>query len=137
MAKLHCRIVTPAASAFDGEVSYVSFQAHDGQQGVMTGTSPFLAQMGCGECRVESASGTQRFVISGGFAQMNKDSLVLLADSAEPFGVSNASEAQRQLREANARATAMPSTPSTLVQREEIERAQALARARLAASARH
>jgi F-type H+-transporting ATPase subunit epsilon len=135
MPTLHCRIVTPAASLLDTEASYVSFQSYDGQQGVMVGASAFLSPLGCGECRVETASGTHRFVIAGGFAQMNQDSLVLLADGAEPFGAIKAEDAARELAEANARATATPTTPSTLAQREEIERAQNRARARLAAAA--
>ncbi|MSR29278.1 MAG: F0F1 ATP synthase subunit epsilon [Phycisphaerales bacterium] len=136
MATLHCRIVTPAAAVLDTEASYISFQAFDGQQGVMTGASPFLSQLGCGVCRVDTSSGSSSFVLSGGFAQMSQNSLVLLADSTEAIDSIDANDAQRKLAEANARATATPQTPTTLAQREDIEKAQSLARARIAAARR-
>jgi hypothetical protein len=43
-----CSIVTPTAIAYEGEVTYVTFQAWDGQQGIMAGEAPLLAKMGIG-----------------------------------------------------------------------------------------
>ncbi len=137
MATLNCRIVTPSAAVLDEQATYVTFQAFDGQQGVMAGASPFLSKLGCGTCRIDTANGSSTFVVSGGFAQMNADRLVLLADSAESIDLINHEDAMKQLREANAAASEVPAQSSTLARREEIERAQALARARTAASARH
>ena len=83
MTTFHCRIVTPADSVLDTEVTYVSFQSFDGQQGVMRGASPFLAKLGGGVCRVDTTTGTTQYVLNGGFAQMNHNTLILLADGAE------------------------------------------------------
>lgn len=134
MSKLQCSIVTPAQSVLDEEASYVSFQAFDGQQGVMNGASAFLAKLGSGVCRVDGASGRSEFVLSGGFAQMNKNRLVLLADSAEVVSQINADEAAKQVEQADAMVTAVNEKPLSLAQRESIETAQCLARARLAAA---
>lgn len=134
MANLHCSIVTPAQSVLDQDVSYVSFQAFDGQQGVMNGASPFLAKLGSGVCRIESSSGRSEFVLSGGFAQMNQNRLVLLADTAEAIGDIDADDAAKRVEQADAMVTAVNEKPLSLAQRESIENAQTLARARLSAS---
>ncbi len=137
MATLTCQIVTPSAAVLDEQASYVTFQAFDGQQGVMAGSSAFLSRLGSGTCRIDTASGSSSFVLSGGFAQMNANKLVLLADAAETIASINHEGALKKLGEANAAATAVPAKPSTLAHREEIERAQSVARARVAASRRH
>ena len=50
---LRCSIVTPSESVFDGEVTYVSYQAWDGQQGIMVEQSPILAKLGIGSLRLD------------------------------------------------------------------------------------
>ncbi|MSQ90869.1 MAG: ATP synthase F1 subunit epsilon [Phycisphaerales bacterium] len=136
MTTFHCRIVTPADAVLDDEVQYVSFQAFDGQQGVMRGASPFLTKLGGGVCRVDSAAGSQRYVLDGGFAQMNHNTLVLLADGAELVSSIDPESALKKVSEADAKVNAVNEKPLTLAQREAIEHEQSLARARLAASRR-
>jgi F-type H+-transporting ATPase subunit epsilon len=133
MTMFQCQIVTPSESVLDEEVKYVTFQAFDGQRGVMRGASPFLAKLGGGECRIDAASGTKRYVLHGGFAQMNANTLVLLADGAEDVGAIKLDEATKRVTEADAKVTALNDKPLLLAQREKIESEQSLARARLAA----
>ena len=136
MTTFHCRIVTPADSVLDTEVTYVSFQSFDGQQGVMRGASPFLAKLGGGVCRVDTTTGTTQYVLNGGFAQMNHNTLILLADGAELASSIDPENALKQVATADAKVHAVSGTPLTLAQREAIENEQSLARARLAASRR-
>lgn len=136
MATFRCRIVTPADSVLDEPATYATFQAHDGQRGVMRGASAFLTKLGAGVCRIETSQGARTYAIDGGFAQMQGDTLVLLADSAVAAGSVDAAAAERELAQANERARETPSQPSTQAQRLEIERAQARARARVAVSRR-
>ncbi|MSR44282.1 MAG: F0F1 ATP synthase subunit epsilon [Phycisphaerales bacterium] len=136
MTTFQCKIVTPADAVLDEEVQYVSFQAFDGQQGVLAGASPFLSQLGAGVCRVDRAAGSTEYLLNGGFAQMNKNTLVLLADGAELVTSINLEQALKQVSEADARVGAVNEKALTLEQREGIERAQSLARARVAASRR-
>jgi len=133
MTMFQCKIVTPAESVLDEEAKYVTFQAFDGQRGVMGGASPFLAKLGGGQCRIDTTSGTKRFVLSGGFAQMNANTLVLLADGAEDPESIKLDEATKRVAEADAKATARNDKPLTLAQREKIESEQSIARARVAA----
>ena len=78
----HCSIVTPSKAAFEGEVTYATFQAWDGQQGVLGLRSPLLTKLGVGSVRLDVAGGTsRRFLLCGGFAQMHEDALTLLTDA--------------------------------------------------------
>lgn len=133
MTMFQCKIVTPADSVLDEEAKYVTFQAFDGQRGVMRGASPFLAKLGGGQCRIDTASGTKRYVLNGGFAQMNANTLVLLADGAEDADSIKLEEATKRVSDADAKVTAQNDKPLTLAQREKIESEQSLARARVAA----
>ncbi len=62
-----CSIVTPTEAVFDDEVTYASFPAWDGQQGVMTGQSPLLSRLGYGSLRLDFPEGGSRwYFIDGG-----------------------------------------------------------------------
>lgn len=136
MSTFRCRIVTPADSVLDEAATYATFQAHDGQRGVVRGASAFLTKLGVGACRIDTPQGSREYAIDGGFAQMQGDTLVLLADSAVAAESIDAAAAERDLDAANERARATPAQPSTQEQRLDIERAQARARARVAISRR-
>ncbi len=137
MATFRCTIVTPAESLFDAAVSYATFQAWDGQKGVAKGASAFLAKLGTGSARMDLESGESKwYVIDGGFAQMQGNTLTLLVDSAADAKSIDASKAQDELAEANARVHAQSEKSMTLEQREQIERAQRRAAVRVAIAGR-
>lgn len=120
----HCSIVTPTGPLFDGDATYASFPAWDGQYGMMVGKSPLLTRLGTGSLRIDlPEGGTRWFLIDSGFAQADLDQLVLLTDSAlaaedvsfeqaeaelaDVAGrVSKAGEDQDQVRRAQSRAYA-------------------------------
>ena len=129
---LRCSVVTPSSVAFDQEATYVSFQAFDGQKGVLPGASPFLTRLGTGTLTVTAAKGTTSMVIDGGFAQMQGDTLTLLADTATAADSIDAKAAIAELQQANAKAVSGSGT--TPAAREAAERAQALANAKVSAS---
>lgn len=80
-----CTIVTPSASVFDGELTYASFPAWDGQHGMLPGQSPLLTRLGVGPCHLDLAEGgTRWFLLDGGFAQVQGSTLTLLTESATP-----------------------------------------------------
>jgi len=101
-----CSIVTPSESILDGEATYASIPAWDGQRGIMPGGSPLLARLGTGSLRIDFTDGGSRwYLIDGGFAEFHHDDLVLLSDGALPAETINLAEAQAELAEANARVT--------------------------------
>jgi len=78
-----CSIVTPQDAVFDEEVTYVTFPAWDGQQGIMQGQSPLLTQLGIGPMRVDLADGASHwYLVEGGFAQVFDDVLTVLTERA-------------------------------------------------------
>jgi F-type H+-transporting ATPase subunit epsilon len=129
---LRCSVVTPSSVAFDAEATYISFQAFDGQKGVMPGASPFLTRLGTGTLTVNGAKSSTTMVVDGGFAQMQGDTLTLLADSATAAESIDGKSAAAELQQANAKAVSGAGTKPA--DREAVERAQALAHAKVAAS---
>lgn len=106
-ATFHCSIVTPASTVFDHEVTYATFPAWDGQQGVMAGQSPVLSLLGIGSLRVDLPDGgSTRYLLEGGFAHVVDGSLVLLTHRATPAEALSIEEAEAELVEARARVVA-------------------------------
>lgn len=130
MSQFRCQIVTPSESILDEEVEYVSFPAWDGEIGVMNGTSPFLMNLGTGPMRIDFGSGSRHYLLEGGFAQMQDDTLTLLADDVMPADHIELKDAELELEEANAAATASGQT--TASERKQVEGAQRRANAKVA-----
>jgi F-type H+-transporting ATPase subunit epsilon len=130
VSQFRCEIVTPSESVLDEKVTYVSFPAWDGQVGVMTGTSPFLTQVGAGSLRIEFGSGSRLYLLDGGFARMQDNVLTLLADGVIPADRLELSEAQEELLAANSVATETGRT--SMADRDEVEHAQSRAQAKIA-----
>lgn len=129
-----CSIVTPAQSTLSVDADYVSFEAFDGQKGVMAGASPFVVALGAGPVRVQGSGTVRTFVVDGGFAQMQGNSLKILADAAVESTAIDAGAAAAELGRANAKATESGNT--SMPARDRIERDQRLAAAKVAVSRR-
>ena len=127
-----CSVVTPSSVSLTEDATYVSFQAFDGQKGVMPGASPFLTRLGTGVFTLNGPAGSKTLVVDGGFAQMQGDALTLLADTATPADGIDAKAASDELAQANAKAVSGSGT--TEAARDAAERAQALAHAKVAAA---
>jgi F-type H+-transporting ATPase subunit epsilon len=128
-----CRIVTPSAEIFDGQATYVTLPAWDGQMGVMASRAPVLAKLGTGSMRVDLASGSSRwFLLREGFVQMESGDLTLLADGAETAEEIDATTAEKSLAAANAELMRSGERPRSPEATEEIAGRQRLAMARLA-----
>ncbi|MDE1037924.1 MAG: ATP synthase F1 subunit epsilon [Phycisphaerales bacterium] len=121
-----CKIVTPTANAFDGVATYVSFPAWDGQYGMLKGLAPLLSTLAPGTLRIDNEEGSTSFLIEGGFAHVDGETLTLVTEGALPADEINLEEARVELAEANARVT------SDEKDRLAVERAQQVATAKVA-----
>lgn len=99
-----CRLITPAAQLVDDRLVYASIPAWDGLMGVMPSRAPIVAKLGVGELRLDFADpskgvegGSRSFLIDGGFVQMNKNELTILADFAQPAESIQLSQAQQEV----------------------------------------
>ena len=80
---LHCSVVTPEATIFDGPTVSVVFPAYDGEMGILPHHAPLLSKVGIGVLRVVTAEGeTRRLYVDGGFAQVGDNKLSLLTEQA-------------------------------------------------------
>jgi F-type H+-transporting ATPase subunit epsilon len=96
----HCVVVTPERIVLEREATFVAFPAFDGEMGILRNRAPLVAKLGAGELRVESAEGTERLFIDGGFAQMVENRLTILTEQARPIAELDRADAQQELQSA-------------------------------------
>ena len=76
-------VITPDRSVLETEATFCAFPAHDGEIGIQAHRAPLLVKLGVGWLRAESAEGTQRILVDGGFAQMVDNRLSVLTEYAQ------------------------------------------------------
>jgi F-type H+-transporting ATPase subunit epsilon len=97
---IHLTILTPEKTLFDQQVDSVVITAYDGEMGFLPRHAPLITHLGIGELRAVAAGETLRFAIHSGFARMEDDQLLVLADVAESPGEIDAQRAQDALTRA-------------------------------------
>ena len=95
-------IVTPQGPAYEGSVDSVVLPGSEGRFGVLEGHERFLAPLKAGEVELHGASGTEYAALSGGFADVGADRVVVLAEACELAHQIDVARAQRAEREAQA-----------------------------------
>ena len=84
MAKtLHLDIVTPEKPTTSAEVDEVTLPASEGEMGVLPGHMPYVTALRAGELRYNKDGKTELLAISGGFAEVSGDKVLVLAETAE------------------------------------------------------
>jgi F-type H+-transporting ATPase subunit epsilon len=78
-----CNIVTQERTVFSGDVLSVSLPGTEGRMGILPHHAPLLTTLGFGEVIVRTEDDEQFFAIGGGFAEVQPDKVIVLADSAE------------------------------------------------------
>ncbi len=80
---LRLTVVTPAASVLDTEVDSVVVPGAQGEFGVLPSHERFLAPLREGAVRYRAAGETQQLRVTGGFAEVTEQRVVILADAVE------------------------------------------------------
>lgn len=80
---LTLEIVTGEREVFKGEVDMVTAPGGDGDMGILPKHAPVLSTLRAGVLRVKIGGDTHEFAIGGGFIDINRDHVIVLADSAE------------------------------------------------------
>ena len=83
MATFHFDLVSPEKLLFSGDVEQVDVPGAEGDFGVLANHAPFVATLRPGILTVHGASGAQKIVVLGGFAEVSAQGLTVLADVAE------------------------------------------------------
>lgn len=86
MAEINCQFVRPDKLIYEGPVASLVLVTMSGELGVWPGRSPIICALGDGVVRLhdteENGGGERDVVISGGYAEVNDDQVIILADHA-------------------------------------------------------
>jgi len=76
-------IITPTQILTEGQVSYVRAESPDGQFGIMAKHTPATIALGIGEIKIVKDGKETFYATNGGFADIQKESVLLLVETAE------------------------------------------------------
>lgn len=86
MAELTCQFVRPDRLLYEGPVSSLILVTHSGELGVWPGHAAEICSLGDGIVRLhqtpEDGGGEKQVIISGGYAEINPEGVIILADHA-------------------------------------------------------
>ena len=82
---LQCEVVTPERKVFSSEAEFVVLPAAEGEMGVYPKHEPVVATLNAGSVRVtvEGAQEAIKFVVAGGYAQVEAQRVIVLANRAQ------------------------------------------------------
>jgi F-type H+-transporting ATPase subunit epsilon len=84
MSALFLEIVTPAKSAFKGEINSITVPGTKGSFQILLNHAPIVSSLEIGHIKVELADNTtQNYATGGGTIEVNNNKILLLADSIE------------------------------------------------------
>ncbi len=100
MAKtLHLDIVTPEKPTTSADVEEVSLPASEGEMGVLPGHMPYVTALKPGELRYRKDGKTELLAVSGGFAEVRGDSVLVLAETADLAAEIDVKRAENKIQE--------------------------------------
>jgi len=79
----HLHIYTPRRIFFDGKVQMVVVNTKEGKIGVMADHLPMTVAIDTGIAKIQQDDKERELVLTEGFMTVNKNEVVILADSAE------------------------------------------------------
>ena len=117
-------VVTPEGSFYDGEVDSLVAPGWDGSLGVLKGHAPMVTELGSGLLVANTSGEETKIVLAGGYLQVLKDKVTVLATFAVNRSEIDAEAARKELEEAQSmKASTQDDMKSRLAA---IERAKAL-----------
>lgn len=86
MAELNCQFVRPDRLLYEGPVASLILVTHSGELGVWPGHASEICSLGDGIVRLrelpEKGGAEKSVIISGGYAEINPEGVIILADHA-------------------------------------------------------
>ena len=113
MATFLLELVSPEKLLLSRQVEMATLPAAEGEMGVLPGHSPMIVALRGGVIRVrENGAETERLFVGGGFAEISRDRVTILADEATALASLSRAASERRLADAEAALTALPLTES-------------------------
>jgi len=101
--RLTLEVATPSRLVVSESVDEVVAPGSEGYFGVLPGHAPLLATLGIGELTYRIGREEYHVAMSGGFAEVRNDKVIILADVAEAPGDIDRARAERARDRAEAR----------------------------------
>jgi F-type H+-transporting ATPase subunit epsilon len=102
MAKLKFEIVTAEQVVYSDEVDVVVAPGIEGEMAILPQHAPLMTMLQTGELRVRKEGEEASIFVSGGFLEVRRDKVIVLADvaeRAEEIDIARAEEAKRRAEE--------------------------------------
>ena len=100
---IRLELVTPERLLLSEEVDEVVLPGYEGEFGVLPGHTQYLAILNIGILWYRMGSAMTKIALGGGFAEVNHDRVVVMADTAERADEIDVERAQRARDRAEAR----------------------------------
>ena len=101
--RLSLEVATPMRLVVAEQVDEVVAPGIEGYFGVLPGHAPFLTTLGIGELTYRQGRDERHLAVSGGFAEVRNDKVIILADTAEAPGEIDRTRAERSRDRAEGR----------------------------------
>jgi F-type H+-transporting ATPase subunit epsilon len=100
---LTVRVIAPDKTVWDSTASEVILPSTTGQIGILSGHAPLLTALDTGVMRVRADKEWVAIALMGGFAEVERDEVTILVNSAERGDAIDVEEAREAYSEAEAR----------------------------------
>lgn len=100
--KIKFKLVTPERTVFEDEVDQVTLPVSDGVVTILPNHRSYIASLKAGEIMLKKNKKPVEMAVSGGFVEFSKNSLIVLADTAEraeEIDLRRAEEAKKRAEE--------------------------------------
>ena len=103
MAKISFDLVSPENLIFNDEVGMIIVPGKDGDIGVLPGHSKVMSSLRPGRVMVygEDKNLLKSFFVSGGFAEINPEKCIVLAESVDEMNDIDKSKIEKEIQELN------------------------------------
>ena len=121
---LQLDVITPERRLLSEQADAVTVPGLGGELGILPGHTPLISALQTGVLSYTQGGATRRLLVSGGFVEVNKDRVSVLADLAEFPEEVDAARARLERDEAERRLGAFTGTPEELAEvRAQLDRA--------------
>ncbi|MCL6456616.1 MAG: F0F1 ATP synthase subunit epsilon [Gorillibacterium sp.] len=99
MSTFRLEIVTPERKVYEQDIDMVIVEGVEGQLGILPHHIPLLTALRIGPLRIKKDGTEEEVAVGGGFMEVRKDKVVILAETAElpeDIDIDRAEEARRR-----------------------------------------
>ncbi|MNW26050.1 ATP synthase epsilon chain [compost metagenome] len=86
MSTFLLEIVTPDRQVYSEQVNGLSVRGVEGELGILPGHIPMVTPLQIAPMRIKTGGNTEVIAVNGGFVEVRKEKVIVLAESAERAG---------------------------------------------------